>query len=64
MALSESVLNSLQEAEASLRNALSFAARQERPCTCSSIGKLLVDIDHIRGFDDVMDSIEKLKNEL
>jgi len=64
MALSESVLNSLQEAEASLRNALSFAARQERPCTCSSIGKLLVDIDHIRGFDDVMDSIDKLTNEL
>jgi len=31
MALSQSVEDSLKEAEESLRNALSYAARQERP---------------------------------
>lgn len=31
MALSQSVEESLKEAEQSLRNALSYAARQERP---------------------------------
>ena len=63
MALSQSVLDSLAEAESSLRNALSYAARQERPCTCSSIGKLLVDIDHLKGFDNVMDTLDNLQNE-
>ena len=37
MALSESVETSLREAEASLRNALAYAARQERPMVCNVI---------------------------
>jgi len=41
MALSESVENSLREAEASLRNALAFAARQEKPF----IAKNIADMD-------------------
>lgn len=64
MALSHSVLDSLTEAESSLRNALSFAARQERPTTCSSISKIIVDIHHLKGFDEIMDSLDKMKNEL
>lgn len=35
MALSESVETNLKEAEQSLRAALSYAARQERPMVCS-----------------------------
>ena len=34
MALSKSVEDSLREAEASLRNALAYAARQEKPFIC------------------------------
>ena len=64
MALSQTVQESLDEASASLRNALAYAARQERPNTCASIAKILTEIDHIKGFDDVMDSIERLTDEL
>ena len=35
MALSKTVEDSLTEAESNLRNALAFAARQERPMVCS-----------------------------
>ena len=44
MALSKSVEESLTEAEASLRNALAYAARQERPIICNSISELLCDL--------------------
>lgn len=57
MALSESVEESLKEAESSLRNALSFAARQERPMVCTQIAKLIHDIEHIQSFDGIMDML-------
>ena len=41
MALSKSVEESLKEAEQSLRNALAYAARQERPMICSCIADLI-----------------------
>ena len=59
MALSKSVEESLKEAEASLRNALAFAARQERPIVCNSISKLMIDIDHITSFDSILDKLDE-----
>ena len=59
MALSKSVEESLKEAEASLRNALAFAARQERPIVCNSISKLMLDIDHITSFDSILDKLDE-----
>ena len=59
MALSKSVEDSLREAEASLRNALAFAARQERPIVCNSISKLMIDIDHITSFDSILDKLDE-----
>lgn len=47
MALSNSVEESLKEASAHLRNALAYAARQERPVVCTRIAKTLSDIDSI-----------------
>jgi len=44
MALSESVQESLNEAASSLRNALAFAARGERPLVCSQIANLIKEI--------------------
>jgi hypothetical protein len=41
MALSQSVEDSLKEAEQNLRNALAFAARAERPMVCSVIADLI-----------------------
>jgi hypothetical protein len=63
MALSQSVEESLKEAEASLRNALSFAARQERPIVCKTISAMIGDIDTLIKFDDLMDKLEKHVNE-
>lgn len=59
MALSESVENSLKEAEQSLRNALSFAARQERPLVCKTISTLISDIDQLMKFDNLIDKLEE-----
>jgi len=50
MALSESVETSLKEAEQSLRNALAYAARQEKPFVGKHIADMIMDIvKHKRG---------------
>lgn len=59
MALSDSVESSLKEAEQSLRNALSFAARQERPLVCKTISTLIADIDQLMKFDNLIDKLEE-----
>lgn len=59
MALSESVETSLKEAEASLRNALAYAARQERPLVCKTISTLISDIDQLMKFDNLIDKLEE-----
>jgi hypothetical protein len=58
MALSETVENSLKEAESNLRNALAFAARQERPMVCGGIAELISKIDTLRTMDSIMDKVE------
>ena len=61
MALSESVESSLKEAEASLRNALAFAARGERPLVCTQIANLIKEIETIQSFDGLMDMLDDRK---
>jgi hypothetical protein len=63
MALSNSVEKSLEEAQAHLRNALAFAARQERPIVCTQISKLLADIERIGSFDELLDTLDNTLNE-
>lgn len=63
MALGNQVQESLQEASASLRNALAFAARQERPIVCKQIAGLISEIEHIGSFDGIMDKLEEITNE-
>ena len=63
MALGNQVLESLKEAEASLRNALAFAARQERPIVCTQISKLISEIGSIGSFDTILDKFEEIANE-
>ena len=62
MALSDSVQNSLIEAESSLRNALAYAARQERPIVCTQISKIISDIESIGSFDELLDSLTDLSD--
>lgn len=59
MALAKQVQESLKEAESSLRNALAFAARGERPVVCNQIAKLINEIDQIQSFDGILDKIEQ-----
>lgn len=61
MALSQSVEESLKEAEASLRNALAYAARQERPVVCSVIADLIHRIETLQTTDSLLDKLENRK---
>ena len=62
MALGSQVKESLQEAEASLRNALAFAARQERPMVCSVIADLISRIETLQSTDSLLDKLENRKS--
>ena len=61
MALSESVKESLNEAQQSLRNALAFAARQERPMVCSVIADLISRIESMENTDTILDRLDDRK---
>ena len=58
MALSNSVEESLKEAEQSLRNALAFAARQERPMVCSVIAEMIGRLESLKSTDSILDKLE------
>jgi len=59
MALSESVETSLREAEAALRNALAYAARQEKPFVGKHIAEMIMDIDNLISADKLIDKLEE-----
>ena len=61
MALGTQVTESLKEAEASLRNALSFAARTERPMVCSVIADLISRIESVQNTDALLDRLDNRK---
>ena len=58
MALSKSVIESLQDAESNLRNALASAARSERPFVAKSIANMVAELDSLIHIDHLMDSME------
>lgn len=60
MALAQTVIDSLEEAEQHLRNALAFAARGERSIVCKQISDLITNIDNLRSFDNMQDKIEEM----
>ena len=61
MALSESVENSLKDAEQNLRNALAYAARQERPMVCAVIADMISRIESLQSTDAILDKLENRK---
>lgn len=63
MALGKQVEESLLEAAASLRNALAFAARQERPIVCTQIARMINEIEQIGSFDGILDKLEEMSND-
>ena len=58
MALSQSVEDSLREAESSLRNALAYAARQEKPFIGKHIADMIHSIDSLISADAIIDKLE------
>ena len=63
MALSDKVTESLNNAEAELRNALSFAARQERPMICGGIAEILSRIESLQKMETLVDKAEAFTND-
>jgi len=61
MALSETVERNLKDAEQSLRAALAFAARQERPMVCSVIADLISRIESVQNTDSLLDRLDNRK---
>jgi hypothetical protein len=62
MALSETVERNLKDAEQSLRAALAFAARQERPMVCSTVAEVISRIDALIHTDALLDKLENRKS--
>jgi hypothetical protein len=62
MALSNQVEESLDEAQASLRNALAYAARNERPLVNQAIADLMCNIEKLKSIDKFLDSMDEFKN--
>jgi hypothetical protein len=60
MALSNSVEESLNEAQSQLKNALAFAARQEESYVMVAISRMINDIELIRKTDKAQDQIQEI----
>ena len=58
MALSKSVENALKDAENSLRDALAFAARAEKPYIAKHIEDMVHQIDTLVSTDALIDKLE------
>ena len=59
MALSQQTLDYLLEAEGSIRSAIKYAAINEKPLVITQISKLLYDIDSLKEFENLMDTVEE-----
>ena len=59
--LSKQTLEHLLEAESHIRAAIKSAATNETPMTVQHLSKLLVDIEHCRKFEKIMDMLEGRK---
>lgn len=62
MALSKQVEDSLDEAQAALRNALAYGARNERPVVNQAIADLMCNIDKLKSVDKFLDTMDEFKN--
>lgn len=61
MTLSKQTLDHLLEAESHLRSAIKSAAVNEKPLVVQQLSKLLLDIEHCKKFEEIMDLLENRK---
>ena len=64
MTLSTQVQDSLDEAVASLRNALSFAARTEEPYISKHIADVMFQIENLKNVSNVLAISDKIMKDL
>ncbi len=57
--LSKQVIESLGDAKGHIRNALAYAARNERTVTVNAIARLLNDVESLQSFDSLLDTIDE-----
>ncbi len=62
MALSEKVEDKLKEAEGVLRDAVYWAAKNEKPATINAISKIILEIDALLKIDKFQDKLEDIIN--
>ena len=58
MTLTQQVEYSLREAQEALRNALAFAARNEKPYVSKHIADMLANIDNVIDTSELIETIE------
>ena len=60
--LSKQTLEPLEEAQGFIRNAVKSASVNEKPIVVHQLSKLLMDIEHVKTFDGIMDIMEQHTN--
>lgn len=59
--LSKQTLDHLLEAESHIRAAIKSAATNEKPLVVQQLSKLLLDIEHCKKFEEIMDMLDSRK---
>jgi len=61
MALSKQTLDHLLEAESHIRAAIKSAATNEKPIVVQQLSKILMDMEHCKKFEEIMDMLDNRK---
>ena len=61
MALSKQTLDHLLEVESHLRSAIKSAAMNENPMIVHQLGKILLEIEQTKKYEDIIDMLENRK---
>jgi len=61
MALSKQTLDHLLEAESHIRAAIKSAATNEKPMVVQQLSKILMDMEHCKKFEEIMDMLDNRK---
>jgi hypothetical protein len=61
MSLSKQTLENLLEAESHIRSAIRVAASSEKPMVVNQLSKILMDMEHCKKVEEIMDMLENRK---
>ena len=61
MSLSKQTLENLLEAESHIRAAIRVAASCEKPMVVNQLSKILMDMEHCKKFEEIMDMLDNRK---